>query len=649
MRILAWTLQILILSAGIHLFLRFVRTTRGNRMIRGLLVTVLGGVVGLWGLSVWLDLEELRHLLEISSGIVVITLAIVFQPELRRGIGQLGAHSFVGRLIHSAGKDTVARVVRASRSMATRRVGALIAFERETSLQNYIEDGTPIDAAVNTRLIESIFHPGTTLHDGAIIVRRDRIAAAGCFFPLPQEGEIDAWMGTRHRAAMGLTEDSDAIVLVVSEETGRVSIAREGRIATNIASDRLEDELRDILAGRESGADPVRHRVVPATFAAWRRDFLWLLGSVLAACAILFVAHQDIRETRPFQVRIVGTSPSLRRPPVSGEILVVLPGESQIQVSPEPSQLFPIEVEGSRAQLETIEVGLRGVLEVSSPDWRGGALDLDDVQWENRGLGLSYRWKPERAPALEVEEFGTRELPLVFSAEMLDDSALDPRYEVRWEEVQFSPAAQVTVRGPTSSLEELGTSIPLHLRRVVLKPENHSDLSVRLRLTEPLLDRRFSLIDEPPVEMVVPILPTRREAGGVSREIALICLDPERAGELARWQLPAHGQLARFTIETSGLIPVNADPGSPAVVERFNAIRRFVEENLMVFVDLSDLPPAGEGRTVPVRWSWRRDWRQSLDSLGLDTAQVGDRAELDVRLDSETEILLETEEPGGNG
>ncbi len=642
MRILAWALQVLILSAGIHLFLRFVRTTRGNRLIRGLLVTVLLGVVGLWGLSELLELEELKHLLEVSTGFIMVALAIVFQPELRRGIAQLGEHSFLGRLMKASGRDTVARVVRASQAMASRRVGALIAFERETSLHNYIEEGTPIDSEVNGRLIESLFHPGTALHDGAVVIRKDRVAAAGCFFPLPQEADIDPSMGTRHRAAMGLTEDTDAVVLVVSEETGRISVAREGRISTSIAPDTLEDEVRAILRGRETGADPVRRRVVPSSFAAWRRDLLWLAGSVLLAFGVLYVAHRDIRETETYRVRIVAQSPTQRRQPADGELLVVLPRENQVQVSPSPQDRFEVEVEGSRGQIDEVGVTLRGVLEIRSPDWTGGFLDLDEVSWENRVVGISYRWYAEVPPELRIEEFGEAEFTLKPKSIDIDDDDIDDHYEAFADDVTFSPSAKVRIEGPQSLLVQLDTdALPLKLQSIVLSPDDRTTLTKRAQLDSRLIEDRFSLVGEPPVEVIVPIHPANRELGTVEKEIALVDLRPGLNDELGRWRLPAHGQIARFTILTSGLIPVGWDPGSGSFVERSGMIRGFVEDNLRVFVDLSDLPPEGEGQTVPVRWTWRRDPEELLHSLDITWSDTEERAPVEVRLDSETEILLE--------
>jgi diadenylate cyclase len=202
MRYLLWGLQILILAIGIHLFLRFVRTTRGNRLIRGLFLSVMVGVVGLWGFSRALHLEELEHLLRSSTGFIVVGFVVIFQSELRRGIAQLGEHSLLG-LVQPSSDGVVREAVQAARSLAAVRRGALIVFERETALNSVLETGTAIDAEVRGSLLESLFHPETPLHDGAVVVRKDRVAAAGCIPPLSEGVLPSATMGTRHRAGLG--------------------------------------------------------------------------------------------------------------------------------------------------------------------------------------------------------------------------------------------------------------------------------------------------------------------------------------------------------------------------------------------------------------------------------------------------------------
>ncbi|HVQ26622.1 MAG TPA: diadenylate cyclase, partial [Planctomycetota bacterium] len=251
---LLWALQILILAVGIHLFLRFVRTTRGNRLIRGLFLSVMVGVVGLWGLSRALELEELEHLLKSSTGFIVVGFVVIFQSELRRGIAQLGEHPLLG-LAPVASGDAVREAALAARALAAVRRGGLVVFERETSLHTVVETGTPIDAEVRSTLLETLFHPGTPLHDGAVVVRKDRVAAAGCILPLSEGTLPSPTMGTRHRAGLGMSEESDAVVVIVSEETGSVSLARDGTLRTDLAPEEMERELQLLVKGRhtESG------------------------------------------------------------------------------------------------------------------------------------------------------------------------------------------------------------------------------------------------------------------------------------------------------------------------------------------------------------------------------------------------------------
>ena len=261
MRYFLWGLQILILAVGIHLFLRFVRTTRGNRLIRGLFLSVMVGVVGLWGFSRALALEELEHLLRSSTGFIVVGFVVIFQSELRRGIAQLGEHSLLGLVKPSSG-GVAREAVEAARSLAALRRGALIVFEREASLHAVLETGTAIDAEVRAPLLESLFHPETPLHDGAVVVRRHRIAAAACFLPLTLNPRLSKDLGTRHRAAIGITEDSDAVAVVISEETGLISFVEGGQIRRGLDATKLRAAIFHALeapaarSAREKGNKP---------------------------------------------------------------------------------------------------------------------------------------------------------------------------------------------------------------------------------------------------------------------------------------------------------------------------------------------------------------------------------------------------------
>ncbi len=492
MRVLLWALQILILTAGIHLFLRFVRTTRGNPLIRGLFVAVLVGVLGLWGLSTALGLEELLYLLEGSTGFLVVGLVIVFQSELRRGIAQLGERSFAGRLARARSAEAVPEVVHAAHTLAARRWGALIAFERESSLHTTVETGSAIHAQASARLLESLFHPGGALHDGAVVIRQERIVAAGCFLPLPEKTELDASLGTRHHAALGLSEETDAVVLAVSEETGSISVARAGHLHLDIEPDRLETELRTLLETEGPNERPARRGLLPAALGALRRDVGWLLGSLLLACGILYVSHQNIRETREFTVRVVDAGTLARRTPREGEILVLppeQPGENVRLKDPSPETRFRLAITGSRSQFDELGGSPRGTLEIDDPEWNGGELRLDDVRWEASVVGLGYRWSSGEGPKLSVERFDSRRIQLQAADVRVDDTALDPAFQIRLQDVVFEPGSNIAIHGPRTRMDLLGGEIQLLLDPIVLSTEDRGEVREPVRLAPALVDQ----------------------------------------------------------------------------------------------------------------------------------------------------------------
>lgn len=632
MRFLGWGLQILILAIGIHLFLRFVRTTRGNRLIRGLFLSVMVGVVGLWGLSRALRLEELEHLLRSSTGFIVVGFVVIFQSELRRGIAQLGEHSLLGLVQPSSG-GAAREAVQAARSLAAVRRGALIVFERETSLQAVLETGTPIDAEVRASLLETLFHPETPLHDGAVIVRKDRVAAAGCILPLSEGTLPSPTMGTRHRAGLGLSEESDAVVMVVSEETGAISLAKDGRLRTDVATDELEKELGRLLQGRRSKSGETA-TLGSALLSTLRHDVLWLPGSLLLAAGVFYIAHQGLQETKEFHVKFVDGQRRTDKEPRPDEVLVLLENDEDHLV--ELGNPFPVEVRGTRRQLEELQNAVRGVLRIDTEEWEGGPVATRDIVWEDEG-GLEYAWKAGTPPQLLVQRFEKQALSLLPEDLTIDTSDMNPRLQLLRERLRFEPSASVEIHGPRSELEKLRGDRRLLLEPLVVVPEDRDELRRRVRLNQILIDRGLTL--EGDVVAVAPIVPVEREIGTLALDIALVCLDPRRVVELERWSLPPQSQSARFSITTLGLIPQEADPASPAMIERFGSLRRYVEENLRVYVDVAELAPGGEGRSVRVRWTWRQPWNESPEARRAGAS--GAHEELDVVLVSDGEVLLE--------
>lgn len=245
-------IEVAIFAVFIYVVLRFLRATRGSGVIRGLALLVSTVALALFILAAPLRLDRLNWLVEQLAPSVVLGLVVVFHPEIRRAIVHLGDAPIFGRFFRRDAK-IVPRLLRAMARLSKENVGALIAIEREASLSELSENGIRIDAELNSYLIESIFFPKSALHDGGVVIRDDRIVAASCLFPLSQNMEIDKRLGTRHRAALGLSEETDALILVVSEETGRISTATNGKLNHDLTLEKLEIEL-DAVFGRSSAS-----------------------------------------------------------------------------------------------------------------------------------------------------------------------------------------------------------------------------------------------------------------------------------------------------------------------------------------------------------------------------------------------------------
>lgn len=245
-------IEVAIFAVFIYVVLRFLRATRGSGVIRGLALLLSTFVVAFFILAERLRLDRLEWLVEQLAPSVVLGLVVVFHPEIRRAIVHLGDAPIFGRFFRRDAK-IVPRLLRAVARLSKERIGALIAIEREASLSELSENGITIDAELNSYLIESIFFPKSALHDGGVVVRDDRIVAASCLFPLSQNPDVDKRLGTRHRAALGLSEETDALIIVVSEETGSISTASNGRLNHGLSLEKLESELDEVF-GRSSAS-----------------------------------------------------------------------------------------------------------------------------------------------------------------------------------------------------------------------------------------------------------------------------------------------------------------------------------------------------------------------------------------------------------
>ncbi|MDQ0195819.1 diadenylate cyclase CdaA [Paenibacillus wynnii] len=237
-------IDILIVSYIIYKVLNMVRGTRAVQLLKGILVLVV-----IWALSTLLDLYTLKWLMNQMFTFGVLAIFIIFQPELRRGLEQLGRGKFFGRSAESDEEISklIGEVIKAVNYLARRKIGALIVFERSTGLNEYTESGIPMQSVVSSELLINIFIPNTPLHDGALIMQGNQIAAAACYLPLSENPFISKELGTRHRAAIGISEVADSVSVVVSEETGQISLAINGQIVRDIKEESLISKLYEEL------------------------------------------------------------------------------------------------------------------------------------------------------------------------------------------------------------------------------------------------------------------------------------------------------------------------------------------------------------------------------------------------------------------
>ena len=238
-------IDVVIVAYLIYKILGFIRETRALQLVKGLLVLVLITVV-----SEKFNLYTLNWILKNTISLGVIALVIVFQPELRRALEYVGRTKFITPQFAQMDKERVKTIttalIKAVDFFSSNKVGALIIMERETVLNDIAESGTKINAEISTELLGNIFYEGAPLHDGATIVRGDRIYAAGCVLPLTQSKTLSKDLGTRHRAGIGITENSDAIAIIVSEETGIISIAVDGKLSRFLDIKTVEKTLLNI-------------------------------------------------------------------------------------------------------------------------------------------------------------------------------------------------------------------------------------------------------------------------------------------------------------------------------------------------------------------------------------------------------------------
>jgi len=236
------SLDIFIVAFIIYRLMLFIKGTRAIQMIMGL---VLFGFVYL--MSYYFELTTTGWIMEHFWSVLLIALIIIFQPEIRHMLAEMGQRPILSSFFKYEETQVMGEIIKAALALSKSKTGALIVMEREKRLRPYIEVGAILTSRMTERLLLSLFYPGSPLHDGAVIIGGNRIFAAGCYLPLSLNINISKHLGTRHRAAVGITEETDAVVLVVSEETGNISIAVDGKLYTNLSEEGIREHMQTLF------------------------------------------------------------------------------------------------------------------------------------------------------------------------------------------------------------------------------------------------------------------------------------------------------------------------------------------------------------------------------------------------------------------
>lgn len=245
MKYLASVVDVLLVWFVIYKLIMVIRGTKAVQLLKGIFVILIVRVV-----SDFFGLKTLSWIMEQAITWGFLAIIIIFQPELRRALEQLGRGKFFSRSSSQEDEDlekTVNAIVKAADYMAKRRIGALISIERETGMSDYIETGIPLNSSISSELLINIFIPNTPLHDGAVIIQRNSVAAAACYLPLSESPFISKELGTRHRAALGISEVTDSVTVVVSEETGGISLTKNGELHRDLSADSFKELLSNAL------------------------------------------------------------------------------------------------------------------------------------------------------------------------------------------------------------------------------------------------------------------------------------------------------------------------------------------------------------------------------------------------------------------
>ncbi len=247
-------LDIILVAVLLYRFLLIIKGTRAAQMLFGLALLLIASL-----LSGYVELHTMNWIIQSLWAQIVILLIVLFQPEIRRALAQMGEARLLQAFTPAEELKSLDEIIKAAVGLANRRIGALMVIERDTSLKEFVEMGTLLDAKVSKEILMSIFHPASPIHDGAVVIRGNRIVAAGCFLPIALSSEVSKALGTRHRAGIGLTEETDAVAIIVSEETGIISVSIGGKLDSPVDMGTLRDILTDLFTtSKKKGAQRLR-------------------------------------------------------------------------------------------------------------------------------------------------------------------------------------------------------------------------------------------------------------------------------------------------------------------------------------------------------------------------------------------------------
>lgn len=639
--------QVLILACGIHLFLSFLTTARSSRMIRGAAVAyfVIYGV--LLTVAQAAGFTELEVIVNSVTGFAIVILAVVFQQELRRGVVSIGENPLLRRVLGRRSYDAVDEVAEACIAMAKRKQGALIAFERQSSLELYTANAVKIDGNVQRELLDSIFHTGSALHDGAVILRDDRVLCAMAILPLSENDQLASSVGTRHRAALGLTEETDAVVVAVSEETGLISVFQGGTMERRVLRDELAGVLRARLGGddladpRRADRPPLLSRVAGFVF----RNPGGRLTSLALATGIFTLAGRAVMGEETFTVEVrVEAGADANTIPARGVLTIVLPTEGLHLASPTEGDQIEVRCEAPEANLAMVRGGLGGVLIVEDA-WVGNERQVEpsDLAW---GLGtiqneLDVRFVTPESLVVEVEQYANERIePSTASLAVDAEAAARGEFELLAlpassdllpGSLEFNPS-RVEVRGPTEVIDAIAAE-PSLLAFEPIDLSNYAGQGFvervrvdRTRMPEIELDGELFLRGQ--------LAPKEKLVTAIEMEVALVSFDAARLDEGRPFQPPT--ELVRVRVLERGLFPEGLPEATRT--QMLQEVLQFVRENARVFVDV-DRALREPGSRAPVEVDAVDPlWRERLGPF-FDEAKSDPAASLRLSVDETTNSI----------